>query len=82
MPLSIVEGTHYDHDEYGPVELVLEDDDEVHLESLDETIPGTQSPKTYHESVAVFRDTATPRKRTINAPVTTIELSSNGLGDA
>lgn len=80
MTLSIVEGTHYDHQVYGPVECVLFEDGEVYLQSLTESVTETDMPKNYKEDADSFREQATPRKRVINAPVTTLDMTGHSPG--
>lgn len=80
MPLSIVEGTHYDHEEYGPVKLTLVEDGHVYLEHLAATVAGVPIPRNYREPIEDFREAAEPRSMTIEAPVTTLTARTNAPG--
>lgn len=82
MSMTIAEGAHYDHDEHGPVVIVIAEGGEVFLRSLTKTAGRTDTPAHYRESEDRFREHAAPRKRTIDVPTTTLGLSTKPLRGA
>jgi len=71
---AIVEGTPYEHDEYGRVEVLLVTDMAVTFETGDR-VGGV--PETIREPEHDFRRAATPAPQTLGVPASTISAPTN-----
>lgn len=80
--MSLVEGTPYDHETYGRVEIVAIEDGVVSWQSTEETqyIRGVGDvPKAGRQRAAEFKQDSEPAPQTVSLPTSEITVETNLL---